>query len=69
MSDVFFVFGFKNQVSVRGSPGLDAGQEVQIEAGRDLERLQGDRGGRVDDGDGEDLLHVHHQGGRLVSVF
>lgn len=51
------------------SAGLDTGQEAQTEAGWNLERLQGDGGGSVNGGDGEDHLGVHHQGGRLLSVF
>lgn len=49
--------------------GLNAGEEAQIEAGRDLDGFQSHRGGREDDRDGEDLLHIHHQGRRLNSVF
>lgn len=51
------------------APGLDAGEEAQIEAGRDLDGLQSYRGGCEDDGDGKDLLSVDHQGGWLNSVF
>lgn len=43
--------------------GLDAGEEAQIEASRDLDGLQSHSGGGEGEGDGKDLLGVHHQGG------
>lgn len=49
--------------------GLDAGKEAEIKTSRDLDRLQSDRGGCEGEGDGEDLPGIHHQSGRLNSVF
>lgn len=40
--------------------GLDACDEAQTKASRDLDGLQSNRGGREGEGDGEDLLGVHH---------
>lgn len=49
--------------------GLDAGEEAQIKAQRNLDSLQSHRGGCEGEGDGEHLLAVHHQSGGLPSVF
>ena len=40
--------------------GLDACEEAQIEASRDLDGLQSHRGGCENEGDGKDLLGIHH---------
>lgn len=52
-----------NKVHVLEVTGLDAGEEAQIKASRDLDGLQSHRGGCEGEGDGEDLLGVHHQSG------
>ncbi len=56
-------------VKVPEGTGLNALDKVQTEAGRDLDGLQSHRGGCVDEADRKDFLGVHHQGGRLNSVF
>lgn len=71
---IHFVFVFElvlffGQQRQTISLGSDTGQEAQTEAGWNLERLQGDGGGSVHSGDKEDLLGIHHQGGRLFSVL
>lgn len=48
---------------------LDACEESQIEASRDLDGLQSHRGGCEEEGDGKDLLGIHHQSGWLPFVF
>lgn len=59
-------FSSAEESSVRAAAGLDASEETQVEAGRDLDGLQSHGGGREDQLEGEDLLSVHHQGGRLL---
>ena len=54
---------WQTDLRVRDVTGLDAGEEAQIEAGRDLDGLQSHRGGCEVEGDRKDLLGVHHQGG------
>lgn len=49
--------------------GLDASKEAQIEATRDLDGVQSNRGRCEREGDGEDFLGIHHQSGWLSSVF
>ena len=48
---------------------LDACKVTQIKAGGDLKCLQSNGGWCEGDRDGEDLLGVHHEGGRLNAVF
>lgn len=48
------------QTRVSEFTGLDACEEAQIEASRDLDGLQSHRGGCENEGDGKDLLGIHH---------
>lgn len=40
---------------------LNPSEETQIEASRDLDGVQRHGGGGEEEGDGEDLLGIHHQ--------